>query len=90
MGYWVVCYVTAVQADGLAVEEVGERFIGRGGIAEGPGCQGQPSDKVIIELAIDTKPHTNSGAVAIKESRLVLEKAFTTDADIAIKAEASQ
>lgn len=98
MSHRVVGDVAAIEANGFAIEEVGERFVGGGRVAERTGSDGDSADEVFAQLAVDAEAHTNAGAIAINAAQrsggiaatVVLEKALAADADIAVKAETAQ
>ena len=89
MGQRVVSDPTFVEADGLAVEEVGESLIGCGGVTQRTGGEINATRKVLIQFPIESEAHPDTAAIAIKKSGLVLELALAADPDIAAQPESS-
>jgi len=92
--------VSAIEADGLSLEERGQSFIGRNGIDKRWGSVGDrarghvdPGNEVIIQLAFKAETKTNAGAVAVHAgdaTGIVLKEALAAYTYIAAPAEASQ
>src|SRR6266581_2530791 len=76
-----------VERNRLAIEEVGQGFVGGRRIAERTCSQINPTGKVFVQLAIKAETHTKTGAVAVWNS--VLDEVFTAYPDIAIETEAA-
>ena len=55
--HWVVRDPRLVECNGLAIEEVGQRFICSSRIAERTGSQVNPAGEVFVQLAIKTEAH---------------------------------
>ena len=86
----IVGDIAAIQSDGLAVEKVGERLVGRGGISQRTGSQGNAADEIFAQLAIEAEAHSDAAAVPILERSQILKEAFTANPDVTGKAEAAQ
>src|ERR1700736_2999942 len=81
--------VSAVETDGLSLEEISERFVGRSEITQRARRQGEASHEVLIQAAIDTETDAKAGAIARDASRAILKDVLTPQADVAAEAEAS-
>src|ERR1700730_17558753 len=82
--------VSPVEADGLSFKEIRERFIGRGRIAQGARGQGEASEEIVIQTAIDAEADAKAGAIACNASGAILKDALPTQPDVATEAETSQ
>src|SRR6266550_2806004 len=74
-----------VERNRLAIEEVGQGFVGGRRIAERTCSQINPTGKVFVQLAVKAETHTKTGAVAVRYT--VLDEVFTTYPDITVEAE---
>ncbi len=86
MRYWIVRNVAAVETDGLAIEEIGEGFVGSGGITQRTRGKRDAAYKVFVQLAVHSETHADAAPVPV--SHAVLEEALTAYPDVAIEAEA--
>ena len=86
----IVGDVTAIEADGLAVEVVGEGLIGGCGITQRTSGQINSAREIFVQLAFKSETHANPGAVAIGESGNVLEQALAAQPNVAIEAKTAK
>src|SRR5438270_9852682 len=80
--------VAAIECDRLAIERVGEGFVGSSGIALRSCCERDAADEILVKLAIHSEPHTNASAVPVLNSSL--RGIFPSDANVSGEAEASK
>src|SRR5581483_7950308 len=89
----IVADVATIEADGFAIEEVGEGFIRGSRIAERAGSQCHSAKEVFIQLAVYAKANTNACPVAIQAGSaagVALEETLAAYPNVAIEAEAPE
>src|SRR3954454_23371258 len=84
----IVGNVAAIEADCLAVKEVGERLVGRGGIPEAAGSDVYAADEIIAEASINAEAGANASTVAVRHS--LLQDVFTADPNVSTETEAAE
>src|SRR4029077_21236578 len=74
MGHRVVGDVAPIQANRLAIEKVGQGFIGGGGVGEGARSQINAAHKVLVQLTVnaETRPYPAPIAVHYPLLKVVL------------------
>src|SRR5579872_151742 len=79
----IVGDVAAIQSNGLAIEDVGERLVGGSRIAERTRRQGKCGNEILVQLAVDTETHADTGAIAVGDA--VLVEGLASDTDVSAK-----
>src|SRR5581483_2057974 len=87
MCHRVVGDVAAIERNGLAIEDIGERLVCSGGIAERAGRQRESADKIFIQFTVDTEAHADTRTIAILHAQLVVM--LTSDAHVPAETKSS-
>ena len=93
VGDRVVRDVALVETDCLAIEIVGEGLVGRRRIAQRTRGQRDSGRKIVVQFALESEAHTDTGAVAIGASGTTgvpLKKVLAAHSNIAGPTETSQ
>ena len=87
MRHRVVSDVASIQANCLAIEEIGKGFVGRRRIAKRTGRQGNSAEEVFVQLAFNAKANTDAAAITVRKPWEVLEEAFAAYANVTRESE---
>src|SRR5258708_9096504 len=66
MGHRVVGDVAPIQANRLAIEKVGQGFIGGAGVGEGARSQINATHKVFVQLTVNAEARPYPGPIAVR------------------------
>ena len=83
----IVGDVSPIERNGLTIEVVGKRLVGRGWIAQSARSQGDASDEIFVELTVDSEAHTNAGQIVVWNT--VLDVGFAAYPDVTAEPETS-